>query len=384
MRWIKRITIGLILMLVAAVALLWTPDTDPAEMRARYGGPPSQFVRLADGLTVHLRDERPRDAPVIMLLHGSNDSLHTWDRWVATLKNRYRIVRFDQIGHGLTGPDPSRDYSPGAFVATVEQVRERLGIERMTVGGNSMGGGVAWRYAAAHSDRVAALVLVDASGAPREPGRAPPLTFRLASNPLLRPILLHLTPRRLVAAGARDAVSVLESLSETDIDRYWLLLRYPGNRQATIDRQTQMRPADEDRAVRRISAPTLILWGRDDRVLPVAGARWFAARIGGARTIVYPRVGHLPMVEVPGQSAADVARFLTSLGAPVSPRQRRRVARGAALRPARQYGFPTPARSCLNVETVYSVRSLTSLVTPLTAARKLSGVGAPLPVLATA
>ena len=98
---------GWLALLCGALVLLWlvarVPDIDVATLRAKYGTPPSQFVEVVPGLTVHLRDEGPRGAPVLMLLHGSNASLLDWQPWTDQLKRRYRIVRFD-----LPAPRPDR------------------------------------------------------------------------------------------------------------------------------------------------------------------------------------------------------------------------------------------------------------------------------------
>ncbi|MEO0056810.1 MAG: hypothetical protein RIT17_246, partial [Pseudomonadota bacterium] len=110
-KWFVRGLLALLGVLVIAFLIFRTPDTDAAAMRAKYGGPPSQFVDIGDGVTVHLRDEGPKTAPAIILLHGSNADLHTWEPWVTALKTQYRVIRFDQVGHGLTGPDPAEDYS---------------------------------------------------------------------------------------------------------------------------------------------------------------------------------------------------------------------------------------------------------------------------------
>ena len=165
MKRLGKWVLGLAIVLVGAFLLLRTPDTDPAAMKAKYGGAPSQFVDLGGGLTVHLRDEGPRDGPVLMLLHGSNADLHTWDAWTKALSNQFRVIRFDQIGHGLTGPNPAGTHSLDAMVATTERVRAKLGIERMALAGNSMGGAIAAKYAMIHPDHLSALVLVDAGGA---------------------------------------------------------------------------------------------------------------------------------------------------------------------------------------------------------------------------
>lgn len=305
---------GLALLAVVALGIaFYTPDTDPAAMRAKYGGPPSRFVDLGEGLTVHLRDEGPRDAPVIMLLHGSNVDLHTWDAWAARLSTRYRIIRYDQIGHGLTGPSPARDYSMAAFVRSVDRLTTKLGIARFALAGNSMGGGVAWNYALAHPERLTALILVNASGAPEPAEAPPPFAFRVAQSAIFTPVLLHVTPRSLIASGVRSAVADPARVSETTIDRYWELLRYPGNRQATIDRQSVPRIKATAARLATIRTPTLVIWGDKDALLPVAGGHWFAGAIPRASKVVYRDIGHVPMEEIPARSAADLARWLTAL-----------------------------------------------------------------------
>lgn len=311
-RFAKWLAAAILVVAVAAVAAFWTPDTDAAAMRAKYGGAPSQFVDLGGGITVHLRDEGPRDAPVVMLLHGSNADLHTWDAWTKRLIPHYRVVRFDQIGHGLTGPSPVRDYGPAAMVATTDRVAAKLGLARFVLVGNSMGGGVAWRYAAAHPDRLAGLVLIDASGAPDLRRQSLPLGFRIARTPGLRNAMLYLTPRAVIAKSIRQSVANQSIVTDAMIDRYWELLRYPGNRQATLDRFSQPATFNDGGRLPPIRTPTLILWGADDRLLPVSGAHWFADRIPGSRVIVYPGIGHLPMEETADRSAADLMQWLAS------------------------------------------------------------------------
>ena len=314
-RWLRRIVAVLLILLLALFAFLWTPDTDAAAMRAKYGAAPSQFIEIGSGLRVHLRDEGPRDAPGLVLLHGSNADLHTWDGWVRALVPTYRVVRYDQIGHGLTGPNPARDYDAEAFVEQLEAVAKHLGLRRFVLAGNSMGGAVAWRYALAHPERLNGLVLIDAAGAPVRARSSPPLGFRLARTPVLRDVMRNLTPRPLIERSLRQTVADPASVTPATLDRYWELLRYPGNRQATVDRfATPNTPATAEQ-MRQVQAPTLILWGAEDRLIPPASARWFAAAIPNSRTIIYPGVGHIPMEEIPDRSAADLRRWLGALNA---------------------------------------------------------------------
>ena len=173
MKWFLRL-IGIVAVaLVATFFIFRVPDTDPAEMQAKYGSAPSQMVDIGDGRLVHLRDEGPRDAPVIVLLHGSNADLHTWQPWVDALSDDYRVVRFDQRGHGLTGPAGDGDYTLTAFGADIDAVTAALGVERFVLAGNSMGGAIAMGYALANPERLDGLVLIDASGAPILGYRAP-------------------------------------------------------------------------------------------------------------------------------------------------------------------------------------------------------------------
>lgn len=313
MKWILRSFVGLIAILAIAFFLLRTPDTDPAEMKAKYGGAPSQFVDLGGGLTVHLRDEGPRGAPVLMLLHGSNADLHTWEPWTKSLSQQFRVIRFDQIGHGLTGPNPAGTHTLDDMVATTEKVRAKLGIERIALAGNSMGGAIAAKYAMVHPQHLYALVLVDAGGAPQPPNRKGRgnIGFTLAATPGVNWLMRSITPRAIVERSLRESVSNQAVVTDAVVDRYWELLRYPGNRAATAERFTTPRKGFTEKELAAIRAPTLILWGEEDKLISVEGARWYNKGIAGSQLKTYPGIGHLPQEEAAEQSAADASLFVT-------------------------------------------------------------------------
>lgn len=313
MKWILRSFVGLIALLAIAFLFLRTPDTDPAEMKAKYGGAPSQFVDLGDGLTVHLRDEGPRGAPVLMLLHGSNADLHTWDPWAKSLSQSFRVIRFDQIGHGLTGANPAGGHALEDMVAVTDKVRARLGIERMALAGNSMGGAIAAKYAIVHPDHLYALVLVDAGGAPQPPNRKGRgnIGFTLAATPGVGWLMQSITPRSIIERSLRESVSNQAIITDAVVDRYWELLRYPGNRAATAERFATPRKTFTEKDLAAIKARTLILWGEQDKLISVEGARWFNAHVAGSQLKIYPGIGHLPQEEAAEASAADVSLFVT-------------------------------------------------------------------------
>lgn len=309
LKWIGGL---LLIAIIALFALGYTPDTDPAEMKAKYASPASQFIDVGGGLTMHVRDEGKRDGPVLVLLHGSNASLHTWEPWVARLKDKYRIISVDQIGHGLTGPNPTGQYDGAAFVGTLNALMNKLGVTRFALAGNSMGGYVAWEYALAHPDRLTHLVLVDAAGPPDDPDKDLPIGFRIARTPGISKLAVVITPRSVFERSLRGSVSVQSIVTPAMIDRYWELNRYPGNRAATGARFAQYGSRNRNTArLGDIRMPTLILWGAEDKLIPASGADWFARQIPGSAKIVYPGIGHIPMEEAPDRTAADLDAFLS-------------------------------------------------------------------------
>lgn len=305
----------LLALLAVAFVLLRVPDTDPQAMWAKYGAAPSQKLVLADGRTIHLRDEGPRDAPVIVLLHGSNADLHTWQPWADRLKSDYRVIRFDQRGHGLTGPAPDGDYAVDAFVADVDAVANRLGLERFVLAGNSMGGGIAMAYAMQHPERLAGLVLVDAGGADIQRKGSGNLLFTLAAFPVVNTLMAQITPRSLVERSFSQSVANQAIVTPEVIDRYWELARYPGNREATLARFAQPRTPFTAQQVAAVEVPTLVMWGKEDSLILYAAAGWYMDNLPNATLAAYDGIGHVPMEEAPDQSAADLRAFMQGLAA---------------------------------------------------------------------
>lgn len=296
-----------------------TPDTDPKAMIAKYGAPPSKFLKLGDGQIVHMRDEGPADAPVLLLLHGSNADLHTWDAWTEQLKGKYRVIRLDQIGHGLTGPDARGDYTTQGFANRLAQVVDTLGVQKFTLAGNSMGGGIAIRYALDHPERLAALVLVDASGAPVTEQPKGNLAFKLAATPGINLILQQVTPRAMIAKSIRQSVANQTIVTDAMIDRYWELLRYPGNRQATLTRFALPRVPYTQQQFAQLKMPVLVMWGEADSLIPLSSGKLMASLIPGSTLITYPGIGHIPMEEAAQRSAGDLTTWLAAHGVPGKP-----------------------------------------------------------------
>ncbi|WP_310498486.1 alpha/beta hydrolase [Sandarakinorhabdus sp.] len=322
-KWPRRLAtaLGLLFVTIAILlGLLRTPDISVANLRAKYGSPASQYLALVPGSPIHLRDEGPRTGFPVVLLHGSNASLHTWEPWVKTLTAKgYRVITLDFPGHGLSGPVPSRDYSAASYVDVLEKAVAHLGLRRFALGGNSMGGGVSWLYAHRHPDQIAGLILVDSSGQPAPKGQDLPLGFRIARMPGIRSLGEIITPRAMMERSLKQSVSVQESATPAVVDRYWELLRYPGNRRATIDRFTGYAGTPRETADAPLAMPAAVIWGAEDRLIPVSSAVWFAQRLPNSRVTVLGKVGHIPMEEAPERSLVPVLTLLEQVSAVEKP-----------------------------------------------------------------
>ena len=290
------------------VALTWAPDLPVEELKAKWAPEPSQFVEV-EGMQVHVRDQGPRDGEVLVLLHGTSASLHTWEDWVAGLQDRYRVISLDLPGFGLTGPFPDGDYRLAHYSAFLARVLDRLEVPRASIAGNSFGGQLAWQFTVDHPERVERLVLIDASGYPRE-STSVPLGFRLASTPALRPIMARILPRSLIESSVRNVNGDPSKPSEALIDRYYDLARREGNRAALRARFQQGAIGVDPTRIREIKAPTLIIWGgRDGLVAPINAER-FHKDIEGSRLVMFDDLGHVPHEEDPQRTLAVTLEFL--------------------------------------------------------------------------
>ncbi|MDP3355120.1 MAG: alpha/beta hydrolase [Polaromonas sp.] len=306
------VVIGVLLLGVVAVVLTWAPDKPVDELKPRWAKAPSQFVAI-DGMQVHLRDEGPQSDPLpIVLIHGTSASLHTWDGWTAALRGQRRVIRFDLPGFALTGPNPQNDYAVQAYVRFVTAVMDQRGVQRFVLAGNSLGGQVAWATAVALPQRVAGLVLVDASGYPPESASVPPslpLGFRIARMPALRALTQYTLPRSVVERSVRNVYGDPAKVTPELVDLYVDMTLRAGNRKALGRRMDQGYTGDVA-GLKTLAIPTLILWGGQDRRVPLEFGQRFARDIAGSKLVVFDDLGHVPHEEDPVRTVAVVKKFL--------------------------------------------------------------------------
>jgi pimeloyl-ACP methyl ester carboxylesterase len=314
---IAIVTVTILLCIVGVIALAgaifiaanWAPERSVADLQGRWAPPPSTFIDVA-GLKVHLRDEGPRDdqSPIV-LLHGSGSSLHAWDGWAQALSTHRRVIRFDIVGFGLTGPSVDGRYSPDDDVRLVIGVLDKLGVAHCVLGGNSLGGAIAWRTALAHPTRVDKLILVDAGGYPSQ-SLSTPLGVQLMRLPAVSGLIEHTLPRFLVEQGYRNIYGDPNKVTPGQIERSIELTQRAGNRRAIIERARRRQPGLMAERIRELKVPTLIIWGGRDRLIPPSNAERFHRDIAGSTLVVFDDLGHAPEEEDPARTVAAVKRFL--------------------------------------------------------------------------
>ena len=280
-----------------------SPDKTLDELAPKYLNAASKFIAI-DGIKVHYRDEG-QGTPVL-LIHGTGASLHTWDAWAEELSKSYRVIRLDLPAYGLTGADPQKRYLSTDYVALINKLTQALGIERLHLVGNSLGGLVAWLYASTYPDAVDRLVLIDPSGFPFDQA---PAVIRLAKLPVFNLLLRYFTPKAFIRKNLREVFYNDALITDALVDRYYDLTCFEGNRQAFIDR-AKIEREDYTHRLASIEAATLILWGENDAWIPVTDAARFKNAIPQSQVYIMPNTGHVPMEERPQESLSIALAFL--------------------------------------------------------------------------
>ena len=293
------------LLAILLAFFLWTPDRDRMSLEALYLQSPTDIVQLQEQ-RLHVRDTGPKDAPAILMIHGFGASLHTWEPWAQALSRTHRVVRFDLPGSGLSDPDPQGDYRDARTMALLQALLDQRGIARAHIIGHSIGGRMAWTFAAQHPQRVERLVLLAPDGF-AGPGSAYGQT---PDVPAAMGLMRYALPRPLLRMNLAPAYANPETLSDAMTTRYHDLMRAPGSRQALLSRLQQTVLVDPVPLLRTIRAPTVLLWGEKDAFIPVTNAADYLRALPNATLLTLPGVGHVPQEEAVQDGLAAVQKFL--------------------------------------------------------------------------
>jgi pimeloyl-ACP methyl ester carboxylesterase len=257
---------------------------------------------LGDGLELpYVEQGDPVGVPVL-LLHAWLDSRRYFDQVMAVLPERIRAFAFDQRGHG-DATKPAEGYGLHDFSGDISAFMDVVGLDAAVLAGASSGGYVAQRFAVDNPDRTLGLALF---GSPRSL-RGPRPQFADVVATLEDPIgaaFVRELNEGMVGHGVREAV--MGTICEENLKvpaRVW--------RDAFEGLLAAEPPLDTG----PVSAPTLIVWGARDSLLPRADQEAMAAQIPGARLVIYADVGHLPVIEAPMRVAADLTALCDAVAA---------------------------------------------------------------------
>ncbi len=293
------------------IIIFWHNDIPLPKLQAKYANKYSKFINI-QGMPVHYREEG-RGNEIIVLIHGTGASLHTWQGWVDGLKSNYRVISLDLPGYGLTGPNPAKDYSMGFYVHFLSDFFSRLGVNKCILAGNSLGGAIAWNYAVTYPKQVSKLVLVDAGGYPIQ-SKSVPIAFRIGAIPILNDLLKVVTPKFVIRKSLENVYVNQNKVSDSLVDRYFELSLREGNRQAFVDRMVSFKNKslgfENTNKIPSLKMPVLVLWGENDGLIPLEVAQRFHHDLPHDTLVVLPHIGHTPMEEDAMATLAVLRQFL--------------------------------------------------------------------------
>ena len=261
-----------------------------------------------------------RDAghgPALLLIHGMAGSSETWREIIPRLATHYRVIAPDLLGHGLSAK-PRADYSLGAFAVWLRDFLDELGVHRVTVVGQSLGGGIAMQFAYQHRNYCERLVLIGSGGL--GPDLSPVL--RILSAPGAELILPVVTPQRVRELGNKLASWLTSAgIKAPRAGQMWQAYCSLSDAQARQAFFRTLRSVVDYRgqsvsALNRLhltaDIPTLLIWGDRDRIIPVSHAYAAQDALTGCRLEVLDEVGHFPHVEAPTAVADLLENFIVS------------------------------------------------------------------------
>ncbi len=303
--------VGLAILLVAGMVLGWAffrPSTiiPHSEAKAKFATEHSNFINWR-GAEIHYTDEGS-GIPLVMI-HGYGGSHRNFNKISALLKEDFRVIRVDLPGFGLSQFPESyknstnliqlyRDYMTFIF--------DTLQLDSVYLMGNSMGGWMAWETAVENADRVKKLTLMCSAGYEME--KVSERAASLLKKRYVERIFSRGMPMYFQEDGARKCYYDESKINKQEVKNNNALWNTEGNIQAAFLLAGSGEKADTT-LIEKITCPTLIIWGKEDEIIPVEHAYKFQNAIKGSRLIVYENCGHIPMIENTEQTAKDFMAF---------------------------------------------------------------------------
>jgi pimeloyl-ACP methyl ester carboxylesterase len=244
--------------------------------------------------------------PPVVFLHGLGASMYSWRKNLgAVAAAGFRVIAFDNRGFGLSDKPPA-PYDNAAYARLAIALMDSLGLSNAVLVGHSMGGAIAAEVGIEYPQRVRGLILVGSAGL----GAGEPLLFRVARWPVLGPAILAFRGRGFTARLLKATYFDPSKVTEGDVDQYYAPVAQPAYGQALRGVLRQFHFDGLKGRLDRIVAPTVVLWGEEDRWLPLGLGRALAAGITRSAFVSVPHAGHSVQEEAPDEVNHLVIRFL--------------------------------------------------------------------------
>ena len=301
----------LALVVIAAIAFTVFWFSRPADVsfeEVRASVPFSEYSGFAeiDGVRIHYQ-EKGLGTPLV-LLHGYTSSTYSWKDVFEPLSRNFRVIALDLKGFGFSGK-PDGDYTRRAQAQLVAHLLDHLKIEKAWLVGSSMGGEVALNVALANPQRVAGLILIDSSGVDVTGGGS--LAPAYVRIPFVGRALtaLALSSDKLVREGLEKSFFDDAKITNERVAHYYRPLRTRGGQLAALRARTQANLFPVEPDLSRVNARTLIIWGAEDALIPLAAGRTMNALIRNSTLVIIEKCGHLPQEEMPERVLEEVISF---------------------------------------------------------------------------
>ena len=305
-----KILLALVAVLAIALTIFWfarPADVSFDELKATV--PHAEYSKFADisGVKIHYQ-EKGTGTPLV-LIHGYTSSTYTWKDVFEPLSEKYRVIAVDLKGFGFS-EKPDGDYSRRAQGEIVSGLLDYLKIEKAWLAGNSMGGETALNVALYHPEKVSGLILIDSAGV-KIPGKETLAPWYL-QVPLLGRILtaLALTSDRLVREGLRKSFYNDAKVTDERVNYYYQPLKTRNGQRAAMLARTQWNLFPVEDELSKINAPTLILMGAEDELIPLEAGKKMNEKIQNSKLVVFENCGHLPQEEMPERVLGDITNFI--------------------------------------------------------------------------
>ena len=310
MKKLLKILLVLIVIATAALAIFWfSRPHDLSFEQHRASVPHSRFSHFADIDGVRLHYQESGTGTPLVLIHGFTSSTYSWKDVFEPLSRRFRVIAVDLKGFGFSGK-PDGDYTRRAQATLVTHLLDYLKIEKAWLCGNSMGGEISLNIALAQPQRVAGLILIDTAGV------AVAGSGSLAPGYLLVPVVgqlltaFALTSDKLVREGLEKSFYDDKRIGTDRVAHYYRPLQTRAGQLAALRARTQASQHPIESELGKINAPTLIVWGAQDELIPLLAGQKMNALIKGSKLVTIEKCGHVPQEELPDRVLNEINSFI--------------------------------------------------------------------------